>query len=287
MRENKTCPNQGWQQMPTEELDRILQAELAKEHPSEEVVLPILHELEEREKDQPVEMTPEVLEIIEKLRTYETSSNQSKHRRKWLAGIAAVAAAACIVIMALPRTVGAESLFQVLFRWTNSVFEFFTPDQDASNPPVDVVFETDHSGLQQLYDKVTELGVTEPIVPMWLPEGVVLSELKEMTIAGGTRITCRCENGNKCIIIAYRISTDITAKFEKEDTSVEVFDYANVSHFILQNDEYTSVTWTVDGVECSLTTDIDEKDVYDIIRSIYGRTLREKNHTVYLFSYCT
>ena len=67
MRENKTCPNTGWQQMPTEDLDQILQAELEKEHPNEEVVLPILQELKEREKDYPLENTPETLEILEKL----------------------------------------------------------------------------------------------------------------------------------------------------------------------------------------------------------------------------
>ena len=69
MRENKTCPNRGWQQMPTEELDQILQAELEKEHPNEEVVLPILHELEDREKDVPVENTPEVLMFQKKIST--------------------------------------------------------------------------------------------------------------------------------------------------------------------------------------------------------------------------
>ena len=67
MRERKTCPNQGWEQLTTEELDSILQAELRKEHPDEEVVLPVLQLLEEREKDIRVEQTPEILAISEKL----------------------------------------------------------------------------------------------------------------------------------------------------------------------------------------------------------------------------
>lgn len=178
MRENKTCPNTGWQQMPTEELDKILQAELEKEHPNEEVVLPILHELKEREKDIPVKKTPEVLEILEKLSKHNTSSKQSIHKRRWLTGIAAAAAVVCIVVMTMSPTAQAESLFDILVRWTSSVFEFFTPEQDASNPPVEIVFETDNPGLQQLYDKVTELGVTELVVPMWLSEGFVLSEIR-------------------------------------------------------------------------------------------------------------
>lgn len=273
MRENKTCPYQGWQQMPTEELDQILQAELEKEHPNEEVVLPILRELEEREKAIPVEKTPEVLEILEKLSKHNTSSKPSIHKRRWLAGIAAAAAVVCIVIMSVSPTVRAESLFDMLFRWTNSVFEFFTPEQDASNPPVEIVFETDNPGLQQLHDKVTELGVTELVVPMWLPEGFVLADLKERPMPGGNSVHGKFENGSNAILITYRTTEETSAKFEKEDSAVELYDYADINHFMMNNDENLSVTWTVDGVECSILTDINREDVYNMIKSIYRRPL--------------
>lgn len=273
MRENKTCPYQGWQQMPTEELDQILQAELEKEHPNEEVVLSILHELEEREKDISVEKTPEVLAILNKLSKHEISSKQSIHKRRWIAGVAAAAAVVCLVVMAMSPVVRAASFFDVLFRWTSSVFEFFTPEQDASNPPVEIVFETDNPGLQQLYDKVTELGVAESVVPMWLPEGFVLSELQVSPAPGGTRVHGKLENGSDAVLITYRISTDITTKFEKEDSAVEVYDYADVSHFVLENDDNLSATWTVDGVECSILTDISKDDLYNIIKSIYRGSL--------------
>ncbi len=273
MRENKTCPHQGWQQMPTEELDKILQAELEKEHPNEEVVLPILHELEEREKNLTVEKTPEVLEIMEKLSRHETSSKQSIHKRRWLAGIASVAAAACIVVMALPRTVGAESILDVLFRWTSSVFEFVDPDRSESYPNADSDFVTEHPGLQQLYSKVTQMGVTEPVVPMWLPDGFELTELKMSPAPGGDKVYARIGDGRQLITISYRISTSITARFEKEDSAVEVYDYADISHFILENDDNLSVMWTIDGVECSILTDIEKDNVYKIIKSIYRGSL--------------
>ena len=273
MRENKPCPYQGWKQMPTEELDQILQAELEKEHPNEEVVLPILRELEEREKDIPVEMTPEVLAILNKLSKHETSSKQSIHKRRWLAGIAAAAAVVCIVIVTMSPTARAESLLDVLFRWTGSVFEFFTPEQDASNPPVETVFKTDNPGLQQLHDKVTEHGVTELVVPMWLSERFVLSELKEMPMPGGIRIHGEFEHGNDMILITYRISTDTSPKLEKEEAGIEVFEAGEVNHFIMDNDGNLSVTWSVDGVECLLNTNIVKEELYTIIKSIYRSEL--------------
>lgn len=274
MRENKTCLNQGWNQLPTEELDQILQAELEKDHPNEEVVLPILHELEEREKDYPVERTPEVLTILDQYSKHETISKQSKNRRGWIAGIAALAAVICIVVMAVPQTAGAENIIDVLFRWTESVFEFFTPGQDADNPPVDIAFQTDNPGLQQLYDKVTEYGVKDPVVPMWLPEGFTLLELRVLQATDGQRIFGKFDNGGKDISITYLLTTNITTKFEKEDSAVEVYDYADVSHFVLANEDNLSVMWIVDNVECSVVANVQKNDVYKIIKSIYRRRLQ-------------
>ena len=275
MRENKTCPNRGWQQMPTEQLDEILQVELEKEHPNQEVVLPILHELEDREKGIPVENTPEVLEILEKLNKHNTSSKQSIHKRKWLAGIAAAAAVVCIVIMSVSPTARAESLFDMLYRWTSSVFEFFTPEQEASNPPVDVIFETDNPGLQQLHDKVTELGVTETVVPMWLPEGFVLSDLKDSPIPGGTKVFCNFGSSSNDISIGYRISADISVKVEMKETGVEVFESGGIDHFIVENNDSLSVTWVAEGVECVINASIPKEDIYLIIKSIYRSELTQ------------
>ena len=274
MREIKACPDQEWKQLPTEKLDHILQAELEKEYPNEEVVLPILQILEEREKDYPVEKTPEVLTMLGKLSEYEPSTKQSKSKRRWVAGIAAVAAVACIVVMALPRTVGAESIFDVLFRWTSSIFEFVNPDRNESYPNEDGTFATDHPGLQQIYDKITELGVTEPVVPMWLPEGFELLNLKANPLLDdGYKVNAafRCEE--KLLFITYRISPDIATKFEKEETDVELYNYSGVKHFIMDNGENLSVTWAINGVECLINTDASRDDVYAIIKSIYRRQL--------------
>lgn len=273
MRENKTCPHQGWQQMPTEELDQILQAELEKEHPNEEVVLPILRELEEREKDIPVEKTPEVLSILEELSKHETSSKQSIHKRRRLAGIAAAAAVVCIVIMSISPAVQAESLFDILVRWTSSIFEFIDPDESYPNTTGD--FVTDNPGLQQLYDKVTELGVIEPVVPMWLPEGFVLSEMKILPAPRGTKVFCDFRNSGDNISITYRISTEISAKVEKEETSVELFEFGDIIHFIVENEDTVTVTWTADGVECVMNANVLKEDIYSIIKSIYRSELTQ------------
>lgn len=273
MRENKTCRYKKWDNLPTEELDKVLQAELEKEQPDKEVVLPILRVLEEREDGIPIEKTPESIALLERISEHKTPFKQPTRKKQWAAGIAAVAATVCIVVMTIPRTVGAESIFDVLFRWTASVFEFFTPEQDATNPQVEFVFETDNAGLQKLYDKVAELGVTEHIVPMWLPEGFALSNIRVSTVSAGTKVYAEFKNDRSIILFAYRISTDISTAFEKKDSLVEVYDYADVSHFVFQNDEYLSVAWNIEGVECLINTSLSKENIYIMIKSIYRRVV--------------
>lgn len=273
MKENKTCLRKEFAEMSTAQLDETLQQELQKEDPEEEVVLGILRILEEREAGDPVFINQNVSNAWKEYNKRTVPPKKNIRKRIWFASVAAVAAVICVVVMAIPRTVGAESLFDVLFRWTGSVFEFFTPEQNATNPPVEYLFETENPGLQQLYDEVTGLGITDPVVPMWLPEGFVLSEQKNTPTRGGNKVFVKFKNGSDGVAITYRISTDITASFEKEESAVEVFESGDVSHFIMDNDENLSATWTVDGVECSILTDIDREDVYNMIKSIYRRPL--------------
>lgn len=269
MRENKTCLYKEFAEMSTAQLDEKLQQELQKEEPEAEVVLGILGVLEEREADDPVVITKEISDAWETYRKRTEPPKKTARKRIWLAGVAA-AAVICMVILAIPQRVGAESIFDVFFRWTESIFEFFSPDQNKPKPPTDYVFQTDHPGLQQIYDEVTALGATKPIVPMWVPEGYVLTELKTIQMASVNKVHAVLQSDGSAIILTYRISADILpSKYEKEDPAVETYECAEVQHFIMENVENISVTWTVDGAECSISTDLEKENVYKIIKSIY------------------
>lgn len=271
---NLTCLREEWEQLPTDQLDEILQAELRKEHPDEEVVLPILKILEKREKNYPVEITEQISTAWGKYSERNSTPKRPSRKRAWVLSAAAVAAVVCIV-MAIPRTVGAESIFDVLFRWTNSVFEFFDPERDATNPPVEYVFQTDNPGLQQLYDKVNELGVTEQVVPMWLPEGLELQELKETHTTERDKLWALFNNGDVTATMTYWITANkAPMQYEKEDETVEFFESDGTTYFIMENEGKIAVAWSISGVECLLNIDAEKEAVYEIIQSIHRRNIR-------------
>lgn len=273
MKESKTCLQKAFEEMSTAQLDEQLQQELQKEEPEAEVVLGIMRVLQDREADYPIVITREVCEAWEKYKEKTAPSKKKSRKRAWVVSVAAVAAVVCIVLMAIPRMVGAESVFDVLFRWTESVFEFFTPEQDATNPPVDYVFETDNLGLQQLYDEVTALGATDQIVPMWVPDGYELSELKVTPIPNGNKVHAKLEKDSRVMLVTYWIGSGMHVQHEKEDLGIETYECSDISHFIMDNGENFSVTWEAKDAACSLSADLEKEDLYKVIDSIYKKGL--------------
>lgn len=266
----KTLLHNAWSEMPTSELDRQLQLELQKEEPEEEVVLGIMRVLQEREENCAVEVTKDIQDAWNRYHEKTVKPKKKTTRKcKWFIRAAAVAVFG-FVILSIPQTVGAESLLDVFFRWTESVFEFFVPEDEATNPTVEQMFQTEHPGLQQVYDQLSEMGVTEPVVPMWLPEGFELIELKVVSLQKKDKVYAFFCSDDSSITLSYRVSADIRVfEYEKEASGVEAYEPLDVCHFIMDNDGNIQVTWAVDGVKCSINTDIEREEVYKLIDSIY------------------
>ena len=265
----KTLLHNAWSEMPTSELDRQLQLELQKEEPEEEVVLGIMRVLQEREENCTVEVTKDIQDAWNRYHKKTVKPKKTTRKCKWFIRAAAVAVFG-FVILAIPQTVGAESLLDVFFRWTESIFEFFAPEDEATNPTVEQMFQTEHPGLQQVYDQLSEMGVTEPVVPMWLPEGFELTELKTMQMFDGDKMYATFCSKDNFITLSYRVSAEILpSKYEKGVFGVEAYEPFDVCHLNMVNDKKLLVTWTVDGVVCAINTDIEREEVYKLIDSIY------------------
>ena len=70
------------ERMTTEQLDDLLHEEMAKETPNGEMIRQALKVLEERERDIPVEMTPEIEAAWERYReTEEPVQDKPVHKR--------------------------------------------------------------------------------------------------------------------------------------------------------------------------------------------------------------
>lgn len=258
------------EKLPEVRLQEMLQTETAKDIPDDALVLLILSILEERDRDTPVELSPKERAAWKKYR--KRVKNRAGKPMRALGRMAAVAASLvvvfAIVLAAMPQEAQAGSLFDVLARWTDSLFEFFDSGSDSSL--VNYTYQTNNAGLQQLRDTVVEHGGTEQAIPMWLPEGSELISLEVDELTHTTVVSALFKDEGKDIVI----KTDIYAtaeprEFYKNMENPEDWEMFSNSHYVAQNREQWSAAWAKENTECFITLECREDVLVKILRSIY------------------
>lgn len=262
------------EQMSTEELRVLLNQELHTEPMNEDAIRLIRGILRRRSQTVEVTITPELEKAWEKYQKDSDAIWQESRKKQrlhnWLVrGAAAAAVLAIMVIPVFPQEAGAESLWQTLTRWTAQVVEFFGPT-DNDDRIVEYTFRTDNPGLQQVYDTVVEMGITEPVVPMWLPEGYELVECKIEEFPAKRRIHSRFEHEQSTVIFKIeQYHIEVSRHYHKDENLSDTHEYGGIDHQIVQNKDYVVALWHRDNIEAMISTDCQGEEVKLILQSIY------------------
>lgn len=257
-------------ELPTQQLQQMLDDELKKEKSDPAAVKLILSALESRHAAQLRSGFSVSEEARQKYRAEmeELFPQPSRKRRIPFLRAASVVLILSLLFAVVPQTVEAETFWEMLQRLSNSVIEFF--DREDIFYDDQYVFVTDNEGLQQVYDAVTELGVTEPVVPMWLPEGCELSSLiaKDSPMSKGIWATFSL--GTTEIVYKLDVYTGEPAhQFYRDETYHEAYEQNGTIFNITKNSEWWVVVWSRDNIECFLTVDCQEDTLRRILKSIY------------------
>ncbi len=260
------------EQLSTQQLDQMLQETLEKEDADPAQVKEILAVLKEREKDMPVTVGDQEKLAWQRYKAREKEAAK-KPARKWgmALRVAGIAVALMVLLVSISTQAEAETFWERLVRWTDSVISFFSPDY-ASNEPQPYEFRTDHPGLQQIYDTVAGLGVTDPVVPMWLPEGYTLILCQDMKSANKTTVVAAFQNGDK--LINFNIDVyfaGVNNQYQKDETDVKIVEFKGIEHRIVRNTDAWVAIWAQDQIECSISIDCQEDELYKILRSVYDK----------------
>lgn len=270
---NMTSVRELFEQMSTEQLDVLLDRELHSDQIDDGAVRMILSILREREKDEPVELTPELEEAWEKYRQEITQIDrqyeQKARRKRFALRAASVAAVLVLLLTVIPQQAGAESFWDRLTRWTAGIVEFFSPE-DNEHRILEYEFKTNNLGLQQVYDTVVEMGITVPVVPMWLPDGYVLVELFVDNLPASTVIYSRFSNAESEIVFKVeKYDTTVSTKYQKDESVIDRYENNGVTHYIMRNIDQLVVVWEKDSIECSIFADCQEDALNRVLKSIY------------------
>ncbi len=257
------------EQLPPEDLQELLRVELEREEPDPDAVRMILSILEERTPETPDSMAPRKEAAWGKYRQrVEGMIKKPSGIRRWY-----VTAASLLLILGMfftvaPQKAEAETFWEMLQRLSATVIEFISRDERPIEN--EYIFQTDNPGLQQVYDAVVEMGVTEPVVPMWLPEEYELTELTEINTPMLTGISASFSYNESGIV--YKIDLfegEPAHQYYKDDTHYEHYELRGTMFNITRNHEHWMVVWTTDNIECSIFVDCQEETLRRILKSIY------------------
>ena len=253
--------------METPQLEELFHAELKKEQPDGPLVRMIGSILRER---MPL---PEIGPNIQKAwEEYRRKTQPAPKKRRPMNSFLLKAASLILVVLTLaalvPQKAEASNFFERFIAWTEDVFSLLSPAETRKQE--DYVFRTDNPGLQEVYDKVTELGVTVPVVPMWLPEGYELVECVVDSTPMKSLLTARFFCGSLETVYQVNVySSNVSSEYDKDNSEMQEYELNNVTYRIIRNKDLWVVVWAIENVECSIGIDCQEKDLNRILESIY------------------
>ncbi len=261
------------QHISTPELDTILQEELSHTPVDQGSIKIILRELKEREREQNhpfhdgLESGKSWIRYLSHIKNDERSEKRKNGR---LFKGTAAALLALVLLAWLPQEAAAKGFFERLSRWTDEFLEVFSPDEVNENQYA-YSFTTDHPGLQKVHDAVVKMGVTGPAVPMWLPEGYELVELKEYGTDTYTTMLATFSDEIKEIVLQIVIYNDNPSRkiYKNEKTIIE-YEFMGTLFQIVSKKESHVIYWTQGNCELFFSVKCPEEVVFQIIHSIYA-----------------
>lgn len=271
MLDNELILRKELESVGSDQLRTMLHTETAKAIPDDDLVLTILHILEDREPDtlEPASPGEEAAWQLFRKRVKARKKRPLLNLRG-LANAAVLLLVIGLLMAAIPQQAEADNWWDRIARWTDDFFAFFREEEEETVNLDDYEFRTDNPGLQQVYDAVVKLGVMEPVVPMWLPEGYELVNISVHTMLGKERLVASFENAEKTITFqASVLSTNESSQYTKDNTTVFQREICDTTYNIMRNNDVWIVVWTKNNIECSIFVDCQEEILYEILDSIY------------------
>ncbi len=197
-------------------------------------------------------------------------STRGRHRGvKAVKAAAAVAAILCL--LTLTASAFGYNLWAAIARWTDETFRLIGGTEDEGSASADTPAYAPE--LEELYTALAEHGVTEDVLPTWLPEGYEQTTFNCVENSSGELIfnVILEKEGEDRLIDLYYIVRTISpyVQYQKNDGDPEVYGMGGISHYIMSNMGEYFATWTNGRVECSFSGFTSREELIRMINSIY------------------
>lgn len=183
---------------------------------------------------------------------------------------AAIAAAAVLLSGTAAAYALGYDLFGAIATWTKETFSF---TQQAEMTPGPIMPSEDVASLSDLQSALDEHGITEKLVPAYIPEGYEQEEFYADTGNGCTVYVSVLANGENTVIVQicqYAADDGNRANYEKDEADPEIYVINNIPHYIMTNMGRYHAVWADGLYEVSISGLKTKDDLIKMIDSVYA-----------------
>lgn len=286
-------------QLSTRELREILRADIdSPESGDDEAIFYILEVMEKREREHPSDASSDLDRCWNDFQTLyhtpegagrslyptedpkEETPQVSAHGRRRVRWVVLAAVVALLVVSLTVPVAGFANLFEMIGTWTAQQFAIRTEDEETpggstKNFEGAQVFEkTPGDELRQV---LAEYGITEAVVPTWMPEGFKIQGevfVEELSAPQNVQFFALYSDGvdSISISIVQYTNTEESTVYEKTGGDPTVYTVDGIEHHLFQcSDNFTSwaAVWSNGNLECSINTTLTTADLEKLLDSIY------------------
>lgn len=214
---------------------------------------------------------PDIIELKSTETTPFTPANPTPAKRRGRGLLRVACVAAVIVGLAFAGTITSYAfgydLWGYVAQWSKETFGFVSEDPA---PPSDSFSPQAQQEFTDLQSTLDGYGITEKLVPKYIPEGYEQSEIYIDAFDSIINVTVAYEGDGPTIIFDVTHSIkNLRSNHQKDESDPEIYKTNGVEHFIMTNmDKYLAV-WRNGNNEGSISGLETKEELIKMIDSIY------------------
>ena len=183
----------------------------------------------------------------------------SKRKRKWRrVPFLAAALIACMLLTLGVAQAAGENWIQSIITWTDETLNLSGATDNVSFPI--------SQPLTELANTLEKIGITEPVMPRYLPDGyeqVEFDYYPDMPC-----IAVAFEKGDNNIVIDIVTSKHGAVAFQKNAGDPEIYKANGLTFYIMKNVDVYTAAWLTDNYCCSIGNVSDRETLLEMVNSV-------------------
>ena len=213
----------------------------------------------------------EVKENTPKLVKHESKGEKNNAIRKRL--IIAALIAALLAVTMIPVSGYANVLQMAIAYWTDDYFSF-APAHRTPGIRTQETAQTVPAGFEDLRDFAIEHSITDLMIPQYIPDGFQVADtiLNEFLLTGGFNFNVVFTKDDDYISVdIIREENEPRTTYEMDRDDPITYHLEKIEYYVFSNAGESISTFSCNNIEYSFGTTLSEKELKQIINSMYER----------------